>query len=116
MGELRAVKIEAQRGLRAVLGVFQPNQSRFRVDEPANQPRRGNTIDPGTRARRPGTSAILRFLALGNDALCRMRLIGRKARVEGRLSIGQRALDLMPRSAGGEIDGTEACNVAAQFP
>src|SRR5437667_9320 len=114
MGELRAVKIEAQRGLRAVRGFFQPAEFRLRVDETANQPRRGNAVDPGTRARRPGTSAILRFLALGNDSLCRMRLIGRKACVEGRLSIGQRALDLMPRSAGEEIDGAEGCNVATQ--
>src|SRR5207253_7487364 len=89
-------------------------QSRFRVDEPANQPRPGNTTDPGTRARRPATSAILRSLALGNDSLCRMRLIGRTACVEGRLSIGHRALDLMPRSAGAEIDGAEGCNVATQ--
>src|SRR5207237_8922831 len=101
-------------GVRAVLWGCQPAAPRLRVDTPANQPRRGNTIDPGTRARRPGTSAVLRFLALGNDALCRMRLIGRKACVEGRLSIGQRALDLMPRSAGEEIDGAEGCNVATQ--
>src|SRR5256885_11041082 len=69
MGELRAVKIEAQRGLRAVRGFFQPAEFRFRVDETTNQPGGGNAVDPGTLARRPGTSAVLSFLALWNDSL-----------------------------------------------
>src|SRR5204863_6409381 len=43
-----------------------------------------------------------------------MRLIGRKACVEGRLGIGQRALDLMPRSAPEKIDGAEGCDVPTQ--
>src|SRR6202040_3569118 len=114
MRELRAVKIEAQRGLRAVLGLFQPAEFRFRVDETANQPRGGNPVDPGPLARRPGASAVLSFLALWNDSLCRMRLIGRKACVEGRLGVGQGALDLRPRSAGEKIDGAQCCDVATQ--
>src|ERR1700726_3683426 len=114
MRELRAVKIKAQRSLRAVLGSFQPAEFRFRVDETANQPRGGNAVDPGTLARRPGASAVLRFLALWNDSFCRMRLIGRKACVKRSLDVGQGALDLMPRSAGEKIDGAECCAVATQ--
>src|SRR5207302_6748597 len=79
-----------------------------------NQPRRGHAVDPGTLARRPGASAVLHFLALWNDSLCCMRLIGRKACIKSSLSAGQRALDLVPRSAGEKIDGTEGCDVATQ--
>jgi len=79
-----------------------------------NQPRGGNAVDPQTLARRPGASAVPRFLALWNDSLCRMRLIGRKACIKSSLGVGQRVLDLMARSAGEKIDGAKGCDVATQ--
>jgi len=46
VGELRAIEIETDRPLGTVRGALEAEKFRIWIDETADQPGRGNTVDP----------------------------------------------------------------------
>jgi hypothetical protein len=88
MRELGPVKVEPKGSLRAVLHALQPKELRFRVDEATDEPGRGDAINPQMLTRRPGAPGIVLGVSLTDLAVCGVRLVGRKPRVDRGLGIG----------------------------
>src|SRR5665213_2916140 len=79
VSEFGAIEVESHGALGTVLGAFQPNKRRLRIDKASNKPRRGNAINPQMFARRPGASTIIVAITKTNFMARWMGLFGGEA-------------------------------------
>src|SRR6266581_2727175 len=63
MSELGAIEVEAQCLLRTVLDPLEPDKPGLWIDEPANEPGRGDAIDPQMLAGGPRPSTVILAVA-----------------------------------------------------
>ena len=115
VAEGRAVEVEADRLLRAVGRRLQPDEARLRVDEAADQPGAGQTVDPGPAPRGPGATAVVGDVQPRDGALRRMRFVGRKGLREIGLELAQRGVGLALRFAREEVDRNALIERLAQL-
>src|SRR6185437_2722878 len=108
-----SIEVKAKRPLRAVLGPLQPQEPRLRIDEAADEPGGGHTIDPQMLASDPGAAAVLFRIQLASLTTRRMRLVGREPCVQGSLGFRQGTLDLVAGLAGEEVARADGGDVAA---
>src|SRR6185437_1038982 len=99
VSELRAIEIEAYGLLRHLLDAPQPEELRLCVNEAANEPGRGDAIDPEPLAGRPGTARVLLRIAAADLVAGGVGLIRREPGIEGSFRVGQCALHLIARLA-----------------
>ncbi len=107
VGEVRALEAEGDAVRRQRLGLLQPGQGRFRVDEAPDQPRAGEPIGPQRLARHPG--AAEQRLA-GRERGLRLR--GKKQLAHLGVGLGERRLGAAARLAREEVERGDALELA----
>jgi hypothetical protein len=85
--ECRAVEVVADRLLRALLRVGQPEEGRPLVDEALDQPGSRQPVDPGTFARCPGAALEVRDAPGRDDGLLRAGSSGERCSSISRLRL-----------------------------
>lgn len=114
MRECRAVKVEAERIVGAFAWRREPDETRLRVDEAANQPSAGNAIDPHALSRRPRASLIVVDRERLDDTRRGMGLTRRQHRVDERNEVLPRDLGAGCRVVGEIIDRADGVEILAQ--
>src|SRR5690348_9328938 len=76
VSKLSIVEIEADGPLRAILHPLEPEKSSLRVDESADEPRRGDPIDPQMLACRPRAAPVASGASTMGRVCGRPRFIG----------------------------------------
>src|SRR5258708_2313246 len=88
------VEVKADRSFRTIFRRFQPDELGFRIDEPTDQPRRTDAIDPQTLSGCPNARTVVFSIEAPDLAFSRMWLLGRELSGQSRLRIDNLGFDL----------------------
>src|SRR3954468_2328011 len=113
MRELRAVEVEADRPLGAILRSLAPLKLRLPIDETPDQPRRSDPIDPEVFAGSPRASPIRACIACRYATGGGMRLVSRETSIDGTRHVRKRGRQLLPRCTWEKVDGDHRVEVTA---
>src|ERR1700730_10600215 len=114
MGELRPIEVEAQGLLRTVLDSLEPEKPGIRIDESADEPGRGDPIDPQMLAGGPYTCPVILAIATFDLFMSGTGFIRSKVGIQRAFRVFDGVFYLLAWLAGEKIPGGACCDLAPE--